>query len=462
MWLYWRWIGPYAGIPYHETSKLKYEKYGPVVKEAVAFNISIFHLFDQRDILAVLNANSEFPLRPPNEADVYYRLSRPDIYSDLGMVNENGPKWKHLRKQFTPPLTRRKTLSNYSSMMNNIGEDFVELVLQNRSAESGIVKNIRQLVYRAGLETVCAVALERRMGFLLKELDSQAVLIFDAINGYQSASNEAMYGLPWWKLVPKSFSSVFTNLVRNKDALHEIIGAIVDDTLRSEEFIKSEDNESQSILDQLLSNQSIRLSEVKTCVIDYITAGVDTIGNTVMFAVALIASHAKVRAKLQVELDSVQDGNFNPETIEQCRYLKACVMESFRMYPTASQIARILEEDTLVSDDYVLPKHSVVLCHQRLASLQECNFTRAAEFIPERWLDDKRDASWNHNVGLVVPFGVGRRICPGKRLAEQELHILIAKLFRRHDLVLLGQLDADFNFLLVPSDNFQLQVLDRM
>ena len=37
--------------------------------------------------------------RPHNPADVYYRQTRPDIYNNIGMVNENGEKWKEMRSQ---------------------------------------------------------------------------------------------------------------------------------------------------------------------------------------------------------------------------------------------------------------------------------------------------------------------------------------------------------------------------
>ena len=96
--------------------------------------------------------------------------------------------------------------------------------------------------------------------------------------------------MPWWKFLPKSFSSVFTDLVRHKDTLFRLIGTMVDDTLTSEDMIKSEDGDegSKSILEQLLANDAILRNDVKSSVIDYITAGVDTIGNSMLFAIALI------------------------------------------------------------------------------------------------------------------------------------------------------------------------------
>ena len=133
--------------------------------------------------------------------------------------------------------------------------------------------------------------------------------------------------------------------------------------------------------------------DVKASVVDYITAGVDTIGNSIIFALALIAGDARVRLALQSELDRVlpgRDEEVTPDKISRMKYLRACVTESFRLFPTASQLARIIEEDTEVAGGHVLPKHSVVLCHHRIAALQEENFARARQFLPERCVAYRR------------------------------------------------------------------------
>jgi len=58
-----------------------------------------------------------------------------------------------------------------------------------------------------------------------------------------------------------------------------------------------------------------------------------------------------------------------------------------------------------------------------MACLEDSNFERSKEFLPERWLENPEKSS-SH---LVVPFGCGRRMCPGKRFIEQELHVVLAK-----------------------------------
>jgi cytochrome P450 len=253
----------------------------------------------------------------------------------------------------------------------------------------------------------------------------------------------------------------------------------VDETLQSDEFQTSRSEESnkcgstlktKSILEQLSNVEALTRQDVKASVVDYITAGVDTIGNSIIFAIGLIAQHPTVQAKLQQEIDEFAAGTnspgndcITPTVIKEMKYLRACIQESFRMYPTASQLARILEADIEVKGGYVLPKGTIVLCHHRVASFQEENFTEADQFVPERWLDNN-DAckSWNQEPSLVVPFGVGKRACPGKRLAEQEIYILVAKLFQSYDVQLLDdKVEANFKYLLTPSGPFRLKMSDR-
>lgn len=462
-WMYSR-FGPFNHNKYHESNDVKYSTFGPVVREEVLFNFPLIHLFDKSDIQHVLRNESEYPMRPPNEADVFYRRLRHDIYLNDGMVNLNGPQWHTLRSLLTPPLTNRNTLRSYCTQMNTIANDLMEHIEAESDNEDGIIKDLKDLVYRTGLETVATVSLDRRMGFLQKEMNAETLLILQSIKGYQTSSNEAMYGLPWWKYVPTRFSGVLTNLVFHKDNLFSVVGKIVDEVLTDERNNGSSygDNEN-SILKQLLTNPQLDIKDVKVSLVDYITAGVDTIGNSIIFAISLIAKHPKVQARLQQELDEyLRPGeDLTAEKINGLKYLKACVTESFRMYPTASQIARILPQDTEVTGGYVLPKHSVVLCHQRLASWQDENFTEAQKFAPERWIENAELDFPVCERGLVIPFGIGKRICPGKRLAEQEVHVIVAKMFQKFSVSLVDEFDVEFNFLLTPSGSVPIKVRER-
>ena len=98
----------------------------------------------------------------------------------------------------------------------------------------------------------------------------------------------------------------------------------------------------------------------------------------------------------------------------------------------------------------------------RLAALQEENFTRAQEFLPQRWLKGETDQTFpRHNKDLVLPFGSGKRMCPGKRLAEQELYIIAAKLFQNFQIELIHDLELEFSYLLTPAGPIALRFSER-
>ena len=171
---------------------------------------------------------SKYPLRPPNEADVIYRQSRPQFYNNIGMVNENGENWHFLRSRLTPPLTSPASISHYATHMDGIAQDLVNLIRHSKSSVDSTVTNFKELIYKAGLEVVCMVALERRMGFLEPSIGFSTQHIIDCVTGFEESSSQLMYGLPFWKYLqrlpfwkhlPASFMGLFTNLMECKDFL---------------------------------------------------------------------------------------------------------------------------------------------------------------------------------------------------------------------------------------------------
>ncbi len=88
-----------------------------------------------------------------------------------------------------------------------------------------------------------------------------------------------------------------------------------------------------------MADKSLDIKDIKASVVDYILAGVDTIGNSIIFTIALIAMHPKAQRRLQEEVDEhLSSGDeLTLASFQTMKFLKACVMESFRIYPTADQ-----------------------------------------------------------------------------------------------------------------------------
>lgn len=98
-----------------------------------------------------------------------------------------------------------------------------------------------------------------------------------------------------------------------------------------------------------------------------------------------------------------------------------------------------------------------------IACNKEENFKNATQYTPERWLTES--GAFNANLGegssLVLPFGTGKRICPGKKFFELELTLFIIKLVRAFKIKYHSEYEMNFEFLVVPKSPTDVQFTDR-
>ncbi|GLH00044.1 Cytochrome P450 [Gryllus bimaculatus] len=81
-------VGRYCLSQLHNAYKDMRHRYGPIVREEALGNVPVVSLFDAEAIEKVARYPSRYPIRPPTEISVVYRASRPDRYTNHGIVNE--------------------------------------------------------------------------------------------------------------------------------------------------------------------------------------------------------------------------------------------------------------------------------------------------------------------------------------------------------------------------------------
>ncbi|XP_005853148.2 PREDICTED: 1,25-dihydroxyvitamin D(3) 24-hydroxylase, mitochondrial [Myotis brandtii] len=95
---------------------------------------------------------------------------------------------------------------------------------------------------------------------------------------------------------------------------------------------------------------------------------------------------------------------------------------------------------------------------QVLGSNEE-NFDDASQFRPERWLQEKEKI----NPFAHLPFGLGKRMCIGRRLAELQLHLAVCWIVRKYDIVATDHEPVEMLHLgiLVPSRELPIAFCQR-
>ncbi|XP_022173117.1 ecdysone 20-monooxygenase-like [Myzus persicae] len=446
-WIYWK-FGLYKLNAVHLAYKDMFIRYGDIIREEALWNIPVISIKNRDFIECVLRQSGKYPIRPPNEVTANYRKSRPDRYTNTGLVNEQGEVWAKLRNKLTPELTSPRTIRCFLPEVSQLADDFNNLIFQVRD-DNNVVVGFESYCNRMGLESTCTLILGRRLGFLDGEVSETAMRLADSVTTQFRASQEAFYGLPLWKLIP---TRAYKKFVASEDALYEIVSEIVDLALIDEQQSCSD---VRSVFVSILQASDLDNRDKKAAIIDYIAAGIKTLGNTLVFLLYLVAKHPEVQEKIHNELTWLAPAGtpITAEHIHKATYLKACITEAHRLKPTAPCIARVLESE-IEYDNYRLPPGTVVLLHTGLACLDENNFKDATSYRPERWLDELTKKS----PFLVAPFGCGKRMCPGKRFVQLELQIVLAKMVKQFQIDFEGQLKTEFEFLLTPiNSNFILR-----
>lgn len=119
--------------------------------------------------------------------------------------------------------------------------------------------------------------------------------------------------------------------------------------------------------------------------------------------------------------------------------MRACIKEALRFYPLISGNIRKINQELVLSGYNVPAGCEVAMVHLNLWRDAK-HFSQPDEFMPERWLRQKQQVSTSDtgcpmatkssHPFAYLPFGFGVRSCIGRRIAEMELEIGVARLLR--------------------------------
>lgn len=139
-------------------------------------------------------------------------------------------------------------------------------------------------------------------------------------------------------------------------------------------------------------------------------------------ALALLATHRRERERVQQEIRSSAG-----EPAPVLPFLRACVLESVRLWPTTLVILRETTADTTVAGR-ALPKGTTVVIHSSSFHRDSETLPYADRFEPDVWLDGRARDEWS-----LVPFSGGPARCPGRDLVLLTTSAVLAGVLERPD-----------------------------
>ncbi|KAE8792424.1 Cytochrome P450 71C1 [Hordeum vulgare] len=196
-----------------------------------------------------------------------------------------------------------------------------------------------------------------------------------------------------------------------------------------------------NFVDILLSVQmeyGLTKEDMKALLTDVFFGSMETSSNTLEFTLAELVRSPCLIGKLQDEVRSIVPSGQEVVTeadISKMTYLRAVIKESLRLHPVAPLLVPHLAMIDGNIDGYMVPAETHVLINVWAIGRDSSYWEEAEEFIPERFLDEGSAAGVNFkgNDFQFLPFGAGRRMCPGINLGIATVELMLANLMYHFD-----------------------------
>ncbi|XP_013691273.1 cytochrome P450 76C3-like [Brassica napus] len=188
-----------------------------------------------------------------------------------------------------------------------------------------------------------------------------------------------------------------------------------------------------TLLDLTQENKAeLSLNDIKHFLQDLFTAGTDTNSSTMEWVMSELIRNPEKMVKAQSEIRQVigENGVVQESDIPRLPYLQAIVKETLRLHPAAPLIPRKSESDVHIFG-FLIPKNASVLVNVLAIGRDSSVWENPTRFEPERFL--LREIDVKGKDFELIPFGAGRRMCPGMSMALRTMSLVLASLLYSFD-----------------------------
>ncbi|OAY25458.1 cytochrome P450 CYP82D47-like [Manihot esculenta] len=240
---------------------------------------------------------------------------------------------------------------------------------------------------------------------------------------------------------------------RTAKELDEVLGRWVKQhrEKRIKGVIKEEEQDFIHVMLSVMDDGEISANEadkiIKGTCLSLILGGNDTTVVTLIWALSLLLNNPRVLKKAQDELD-IQVGKHQQvkeSHVKNLVYLQAVVKETLRLYPaTPLSVPREAMEDCIIAGFHI-PAGTRLFVNLWKLHRDPSIWTNPLEFQPERFLNEHASLDVRGQDFEYLPFGSGRRMCPGVSFALQVLNLTLARLLHGFELRTVSDSPVDMN-----------------
>ncbi|KAL4360957.1 hypothetical protein GQ457_04G008020 [Hibiscus cannabinus] len=415
-----------GAFPHRSTWELS-KKYGPIMLLQLGSTPTIVVLSAETAKEMLKTHDLECCSRPPLTAPK--RLSY--NFQDVAFV-PYGPHYIEMRKICVTELFNMKRVQSFQS----VRKEEVDLLIKSISESAALANPVDLSKGILSLTASITFRIAYGKSFQGSELDNdnkleKLVSEVSTMLGSFCASDF----FPYVGNVIDWFTGFHRRLENTFHELDAVFQQIIDDHLKSGTTMH--DHNQEDIVDVLLrmgkdqtESDAVHLTKdhIKAILLDIFIAGIDTSAITIIWAMTELARKPTAMKKAQDEIRSCvgKKGKLAENDVSQLKYLKMIIKETLRLHPPGPLLLPRETASHLKIGDYdIYPKTKIVVNVWAIGRDPDI-WNNPEEFIPERFEDSVIDFKGQHFE--LLPFGAGRRICPGMNMGLAVLELALANL----------------------------------
>ncbi|GLJ22384.1 hypothetical protein SUGI_0421360 [Cryptomeria japonica] len=428
-------------LPHRDLDKLG-KKYGPIM---------MLKLGSVRTVVVSSSAMAKeflkthdivFASRPASAVGKYIGYNNKDL-----IFAPYGAYWRHMRKLCVVELLNSKRIDSFRCVREKEMLDLVRLVWE-MSGQGRKPVNLTNLVSSFGQAVMWRMLSGTKVsihgdahlgghGEEIKKMVSETTATIGAVN-----IGDFIPYLDWLDL-----QGVNQRMKKVHSSFDQMISKIIEEhQQRRREFHK--ESETKDIIDVLLEMKSldgipITEEHIKAIVFDMYLAGVETTSITSDWAMSLILKNPGVAKKMQEEIDSVvgRERSVSEDDVASMEYVQCVAKETLRLYPVAPLLVPHESTQDCIVGGYFIPERSRLIVNAWAIGRDPSLWKDPLEFKPERFMGKNVDVVRDKDFFDMVPFGAGRRGCPGAAMAIVTMNLLLAQLIHCFEWSVEGDLD---------------------
>ncbi|XP_008238686.1 PREDICTED: cytochrome P450 81E8-like [Prunus mume] len=405
--------------PVHRTFHRLSQKYGPV--------FSLW--FGSRRVVIVSSPSAVEKCFTKNDIVLANRprllMGKHVLYNNTTMAGSPyGDHWRNLRRIGVTEIFSTARLQTFSGIRKDEVKHLLLKLSQN--ARDGFAKvelksMFNELTFNIIMTMVAGkryygddVSVDKEEAKQFRQIMSDAFL-------YGSAANPADF-LPILNWVGRGgYEKKVKTLGKRTDAF---LQGLIDEHRRK-------GKNGTTMIDHLLSLQESQPEYyndqiIKGLILVLLLAGTDTSAVTLEWALSNLLNNPHVLKKAKAELD-VQLGQENlvdEPDLSKLPYLQSIISETLRLCPAAPLLVPHLSSEDCIIGGFDVPRDTMVLINAWALHRDPGLWDDPESFMPERF---ESGDNFSHKL---LPFGLGRRSCPGVGLAQRVVGLTLGSLIQ--------------------------------